>query len=155
MEKTFTLSRKKSQLLLRFHDASVDIPVKVVRARPLTAPDGEISFLNDDKKEVAYIENAESLDPVSAALAREELSKRYFMPRITQVFRAHAEFGSRFFEVETEAGFRHFALRESHKNALWITGDHLILRDTIGNRYEIPSIAGLDERSQTEIGKVL
>ncbi|MHC4592764.1 MAG: DUF1854 domain-containing protein [Planctomycetota bacterium] len=46
-------------------------------------------------------------------------------------------------------------MKDPTKNAVWLTDNHLILRDTLGNRYEIPTFSGLDAASRAQIAKVL
>jgi hypothetical protein len=37
----------------------------------------------------------------------------------------------------------------------WVSEGHAIIRDTLGNRYELPSVATLDPASQAWIDRVL
>ena len=58
-------------------------------------------------------------------------------------------------EVETNLGERRFALKHASKHAIWLTDDHLVLKDTLGCRYEIKPYSALDVRSRAEVEKVL
>lgn len=95
------------------------------------------------------------LDPASRALAEEELARRYLAPRIVRVLRSIVNFGSRYWDVETDRGIRRFIMKDPNKNVFWVTDDHLVLRDTLGNRYEIVSLRALDEASRAEIDRVM
>ena len=68
---------------------------------------------------------------------------------------ATANYGIRYWHVETNLGERRFALKHAGKNAFWLTDDHLMLRDTLGCRYEIRSFSALDPRSQAEVQGVI
>jgi hypothetical protein len=50
---------------------------------------------------------------------------------------------------------RNFAVKSVNKDVTWITDDHILIRDTLGYRYEIASLSALDEHSQEEVDKVL
>ncbi|MBN1671694.1 MAG: DUF1854 domain-containing protein [Kiritimatiellae bacterium] len=150
----FSLIRKQGRVCLR-RAGEEEIPVRIAWVRPLTARGGGVSFLDEKKKEVALLASLDALDPESAGIVREELAGRYLLPRIVKVRRTHAEFGTRYWDVDTDAGRRTFAMRDPHKNLVWIGEDRVILRDTIGNTYEIESLAGLDKRSRMEVDKVV
>lgn len=154
MNAKFTLERKHSEIMLRFEGKQEEIPVKIMWARPLTGKGKEICCVGKDKKEVALIQSVETLDPSSQLIIKEALSDRYLIPKVKRVHSTHAEFGTRYWDVETEIGRRTFAMREPHRNILWVTTDNLILRDTIGNRYEIDELSKLDKRSQLEVEKM-
>ena len=40
-------------------------------------------------------------------------------------------------------------------NIVWLTDDRLIIRDAVGNRYEIESLSDLDPKSRAEVEKVI
>ncbi|MHC4480477.1 MAG: DUF1854 domain-containing protein [Planctomycetota bacterium] len=150
-----TLRRQGDQVLLRIGDESEAVPVRIVWARPVSGRGRQVCFLDEQKREVLMIDSLDGLDPESRRVAEAELERRYLIPKITRVVRTAAHFGSRYWEVETDRGPRRFAMKDPAKNAVWISDDHLILRDTLGNRYEIPSFATLDQWSRSQVAKVL
>jgi len=156
-QRDFQLLRDADQVFLRFtgQESDARMPVKLAWVRPLSARGGEVSIIDSDKKEVLLLDSLADLDPDSRAVAEDELAKRYVIPRITRVTRTSAEFGMRYLYVETDLGLRNFALKHASKNAVWITDDHLMLRDTLGCRYEINPFSALDDRSRAEIDKVI
>jgi len=150
------LLRREDQVFLRFHRGGTQTPVKVVWARPISGRGDEVCFVDPaQKKEVLMLESLEALDPASRAIAEEELSRRYLVPRITRVIRATASFGVRYWHVETDLGERRFALKHASKNAVWVSEEHLVLRDTLGCRYEINPFSSLDPRSRAEVERVI
>jgi len=151
----FCLVRKHDQIFLKYTDAEDEVPVRLAWARPISGRGREISLLDEKKKEILMIESLAELDPDSRAIAETELEKRYLVPQITRVISTAPHFGSRYFHVETNLGPRRFVLKDPNKNATWVTEDHLVIRDTLGNRYEINPFSTLDARSQAEVDKVL
>lgn len=149
------LRRKGDQVLLSLGDADEEMPVRIVWARPVSGRGGEVCFLDDKKREVLMLQGLDGLDGESREIAEAELERRYLIPKITRVVRTAAHFGSRYWDVETDRGRRRFAMKDPTKNAVWLTDDHLILRDTLGNRYEIPTFSGLDAASRAQVTKVL
>jgi hypothetical protein len=153
--KEFRLIRQGDEVFLKFADSDSKTAVKVVRARPISTKSSEVAFVGPDKQELLLVESLDALDPASRAVAEEEIARRYIFPHITGVFAAKAVFGVRYWHVETDLGERHFALKNAAKNAVWLTDDHLVLTDTLGCRYEVPSLAALDPRSRAAIEGVL
>ncbi len=155
MQKKFTLCRKQSQVLLLPEGKKDEIPVKIMWVRPLTGKGKDISFLDKDKKEVAMLHDMETLEPISRGIVIEELEKRYLIPKIKRIHKTRAEYGARYWDVETELGRRTFAMREPHRNIVWVNKEKVILRDTIGNRYEIEHVSALDKASRREFEKMV
>ena len=133
--KEYRLLGDGDRVLVRFGDGGEAKPVKLVWARPISGRGGEISMVGEDKEEVMMIESLEALDPDSRRIAEEALSARYLLPRITRVLRAEATFGVRYWHVETTLGERRFALKNADRNAVWLSEEHLVLKDTLGSRY--------------------
>jgi hypothetical protein len=63
--------------------------------------------------------------------------------------------GHRYLKVQTNRGFRYFNLKEPGKNVTHVTDDHLVIRDSMGNRYEIQSVKALDAESRQRLELVL
>jgi hypothetical protein len=151
-----TLFRKQDRVHARIGESDGDLPVNVVWARPISGRGGPVSILDlRKKKEVALLGSLDDLDPASRRVAAEELEIRYLLPRVTRVRRTSAHFGNRYWEVETDRGPRRFLMKDPNKNAVWVTPDHLVVRDTLGNRYEIPSVSALDDASRAHMDRVL
>lgn len=149
------LRKKGDQIFFESGNGDEPKPVKLVRARPVSFREGFISIQDAANKEIMFLETLDELDPESRKVLEEELAQRYILSRINRVINAQAHFGMRYFHVETDRGERRFALKDASKNAVFITDDYLILRDTLGCRYEIPSMKALDSRSRLEILKIL
>ena len=150
---TIILYRKLDRLFAKIDDAE-EKPVKLVWARPITGHGQEISIVGEDKKEICLLKSLDGLDPHSRRIAEEELERRYLVPRITRVIGTKPSYGNRYWHVETDRGQRHFVMKDPSKNVVWVTHDRLIIRDTLGNRYQIESLSRLDAHSRAEVEKV-
>ena len=150
--------------LQRRHDAviasggSLEEPTAVifVYARPISARNRQISVLTaKKKKEVAWFESLDELDEQSRTIAEEALYDRYRISIVERVEHSFVNHGHRYLKVHTNRGFRYFNLKEPGKNVTHLSDDHLVIRDSMGNRYEIPSLAALDEESRQRLELVL
>lgn len=131
-------------------------PVLLVYARPISARHRQISVLSAKKKEeLAWLESIDELDEASRAVAADALYDRYRISIVESVEHSFVNHGHRYLKVQTNRGFRYFNLKEPGKNVTHLSDDHLIIRDSMGNRYEIESIQALDEESRARLELVL
>jgi len=151
----FRLIRKDDQVLLKFADGGEEVPVRMVWVRPISGRGLEVSLLDEKKKELLMLRSLDALDEESREIAVTELQRRYLVPRIVRVLSTSAHFGNRYWDVDTDRGRRKFVLRDPNKNATWLTEDHLLLRDTTGNCYEVNPFSGLDRHSKEEVWKIV
>ena len=150
------LRRRGDQLVVYPPGRKEAVPARIVWARPLTGPGGVASILHASKKEeIAILQSFDHLDETSRGVLEEELQRRYFLPSIIRVIKTKAAFGNRYWDVETDCGPRQFLMKSPETNATWLTDDHCILRDTLGNCYEIESIEKLDPESRAKAQSVL
>ena len=155
MNQTIKLHREADQLMATIGDEA-PVAIRLVYARPLSAPSGELSIMDiKGKKELAWLDSITELDSDSRALAETELWQSYRIAKVKRITESYVNHGHRYLRVETDRGERYFNLREPGKNVTRLSDDHLILRDSMGNRYEIESIATLDEESRFNLEKVL
>ncbi|MEM7387947.1 MAG: DUF1854 domain-containing protein [Verrucomicrobiota bacterium] len=156
--KGIRLERIEDQLLAHLEDNDQSEPQRVclVYARPISDRETDISVMDlKKKKEVFYLHTLDDLDPASRREAQRSLRESYPVAVIHRVTHTHVAHGHRYLKVETDRGFRYFNLKEPGKNVTYLSPDHLIIRDSMGNRFEIPSIEGLDEPSRQFLDKVL
>jgi hypothetical protein len=147
------LSRRNGRLVLdRPGEEAVEVTLRYLR--PLSSRT-EIVVLDGKGREVATLAGLDALPEGERALAREALRERYVLPAILRVERVDVRFGTRYWWVETDRGPRWFALREPGKNVTWLTPDRLVLRDTAGNRFEIPDLSTLDAASRRWVHRAL
>lgn len=152
---TFRLTRKVGRVYFQAVADGAEQPARLVWACPISNRPGAFAILDEKKKELAFVTDLAGLDPESRRVAEDELRLRYLMPKIQRVIRTHAQLGTRYWEVATDHGPQQFVIRNPNRDVVWFGDDRLVLRDTIGNRYEIESLTALDPRSQAEIDRVI
>lgn len=146
-DKAVKLEDRDGKVMARLGGAD-PVPVRIVYARPVTGPGADVWILNEKGETLASVGDLSGLDADSRMVAELALKQHYFLPRIIRVLSAEVEFGQRTIKVETDRGPRAFALKNVNRNVLRLGEDRVIIRDTAGNRYEIRSLAALDDTSR-------
>jgi hypothetical protein len=129
--------------------------VKPVWAAPQTQPERFLALLDGKEKEITTIPNPTDLPESSLKAVREELRRRYLTAQIRSILNAKVEFGATYWHVSTDRGDRDFVTQSLQENAVWMKSGHLLLIDVDGNRFEIPEIESLDERSRQILESIL
>ena len=150
------LTRAGDKILYHAPDDPTPVGVKIRWARPLSGRNREVSLIDAEKKtEVLYLESLDELDPDSRTIAREELERSLVLPRITRVDRADPQFGNRYWWVDTDRGPAHFLMGSPETHVIRPAPDRMIVKDVMGNCYEIWPVSGLDAHSLVEMDKVI
>ena len=129
--------------------------IKVVRAAPLTHPEAYICLLDAKDEEVCLIPDPKELDQQMREIIDEELELRYLTSLVQQVNSVRVEFGTSYWDVETDRGRREFVVQNVTENAQWLGDFRLLLVDVDGNRFEIANLSKLDKKSMGQIQLVL
>ena len=138
----------KDRLRLTVGDEKSYPTVKPVWSAPLSRPNTYLALLDGKGTEIAMLPDPKALPSDSWNAVQEELRRRYLTATVTAVESARVEFGATYWRVESDRGQREFVTQNLQENALWLSDTHLLLLDVDGNRFEIPSVAALDERSR-------
>lgn len=135
-------------LRLTFKDDRSYIKVHAVRAFPLTEQDEFIGLLDAvSGREIGMLRDLRQLDSPTRKLVEDALDRTYFVPKIHHINQAKREFGTVYWDVETDRGRRQFVMRGIRDSIHEIeTGRYLVV-DIDGNRFEIPKLASLDSKS--------
>ena len=150
------LSRAGDRILYHAPDESPPVGVKIRWARPLSGRDREVTLIDAEKKvEVLYLESLDNLDPDSQAIARAELERSLAIPRIVRIRRTDPHFGNRYWWVDTDRGPAHFLMGSPETHVIRPEPDRMIVKDVMGNCYEIWPVSGLDAHSLAEMDKVI
>lgn len=131
------------------------LTVKVCQAWPLSEPGRFLSFLDGKGEEILTVERAAELLPESRAAVEEELRRRYLTARVEAILEVRMEFGATYWHVRTDRGERDFVVQSLTESCARLSDDHLLIIDVDGTRFEIPSIAALDEESRNRLDSVL
>ena len=128
--------------------------VKLNRALPYRAPDEYICVSDKDGKEIGILRDLASLSEEQKKIVSDELDKLYYSPAVIRILSAKDRMGFMYFEVETTAGKREFAVRDASRNIKFIDPDRktaVQIRDVDGNRYIIDDFMKLDSSSAKKI----
>ncbi len=128
--------------------------IKLNRALPYRSPDEFICVSDKEGKEIGIIRSLDELVGEQKKILTDELDKLYYSPTITRIVSAKDRMGYMYFEVETSAGKRDFAVRDASRNIKFIDPDSrtaVQIRDVDGNRYIIDDFMKLDASSSKKI----
>jgi hypothetical protein len=154
MGKELKLTRKNGRTFIQVN-GDPETAVRVAWARPLTGWGRELVFVDEKKHEVAMVGGLDELDSDSRGIAADDLARRYLVATVLKVVDTRTHFGIRYWDVETDCGRRRFAVKDPTRSVLYLPGDRLLVRDTLGNSYAIESLAALDKRSRQLVENVL
>ena len=126
-----------------------------VRAFPLADPDGPLSIVGADGRELAWVEDpAAQLLPAARALVDEALATRGFTPLITQIVAVGSFTTPSTWQVETDRGPATLVLR-GEEDIRRLGGGALLVTDTHGMPWRIADRFGLDKRSRRLLERFL
>jgi hypothetical protein len=128
------------------------VDVRPARVFPISGAADLISFLDRDDKEVLLLRHPAGLDPESRQSLEEEISRAYFVPKITYIYDIEDSHGAARWQVETDRGYRVFDIRD-REDVRVLGGKRVLLQDADGNRFEVEDLTLLDERSQRLLDK--
>ncbi|WP_338761713.1 DUF1854 domain-containing protein [Massilia sp. METH4] len=151
----FTLRRDAfGRLSLQDANGVVHEGVSPVRAFPIQAPDEGLALVNTDGKEIVWIERLDDLPPQSAALIREELAGREFMPEIRRIVDVTSFATPCTWTVETDRGTADFVLR-GEEDIRRIGTEALLVSDSHGIHFLIRNQYTLDKHSKKILDRFL
>lgn len=132
----------------RFH------AVSPVRAFPVQDPHDGIAIVDADGKEVAWIARLDDLPAPQAALVREELGAREFMPEISRIVAVSSYATPSTWTVATDRGEAELVLR-GEEDIRRIGSDSLLISDTHGIHFLIRDTNKLDKHSAKILDRFL
>ena len=161
MNDKIRLLRENGQIyLVQNNEVESDkICVRVVYAKPWTFDEQstiEIALMDKKKKKlVQWIDNIDHLDIESQTILSEELKHRRIVPLITKVLETKAHFGVNYWKVETDKGKVNFAMKNNQDSIRNLSDDRYLLKDTVGNFFEIKNLSLLDSNSQKWVERMI
>lgn len=148
--------RLQDGLLMASIPGAPSVSVKPVLILPVQDPQGPVSLVDEEKKEVHLVMNRAELDPESQQVLEMAIARRHIWSVITAVVSAEVDHGIRRLEVQTDRGLRSILLSDPDKHLRECeNGERLILDDLVGSRFIIPNRSALDARSQALLADVL
>ncbi|MFN3422852.1 MAG: DUF1854 domain-containing protein [Armatimonadota bacterium] len=142
------LKMQDGQIVLIWNEQAIAVG-KILRALPISDPWRYLFVYDTDGNEVGVIVDFKELDAASQEIVREELEKRYHIPKILRVLNVERlpQTGHTRWQVETDEGFKEFIVPGS-EHIYTARYPRIFLVDEEGNRYEIENFERLDTRSR-------
>lgn len=125
-----------------------------VRAFPVTAPEAGIAVVNTEGHEVAWIDRLEDLPAEIAALLKDELASREFMPAIQRIKGVSSFATPSTWDVVTDRGEASFVLK-GEEDLRRLGQTTLIVADSHGIQYLIRDITTLDKTGRRILDRFL
>jgi len=142
------------KLVLTDAEGQVYENVSPARAFPVQAPQESIAIVSMDGKEVGWIDQLSDLPPAIAALVREELEGREFMPEISRIVGVTSFATPCTWTVKTDRGDTEFVLR-GEEDIRRLNADTLLVSDIHGIHYLIRNHYDLDKQSKKILDRFL
>ena len=142
------------RLLLSSPDVAEPTLVEPVRCFPLTHPRGQIALLDPEGRELVRLKSVDDLPMPAREILERELIEREFAPVILRILRTTASSLPGSWDVETDRGATRFDL-DSEDDIRRLPDGTVILADSNGIRYRIPSVGQLDAGSRAILRQFL
>lgn len=139
---------------LRQADGTTHVGVTPVRAFPLSDPNGPVSLVGGDGREVLWIDRLDTLPPDLQQTLSAELSRREFMPTIQRIDAVSTFSTPSTWSVSTDRGVTQLVLK-AEEDIRRLTGGDLLITDTQGMSYRIRDARSLDRRSRRLLERFL
>ena len=101
----------------------------------------------DKEEEIGIIRRLTDFHKDQTEIILTELEKRYFTPSIIEVLDLSEEYGHTMWKVKTTAGEREFTLTDMSSNIINLGQNKIMLVDVYQNRYYIPDITKVDDKT--------
>ncbi len=125
--------------------------VKLCRQFPFDLPWEYISVLDEHDVELGILRNIAYFDADTEQILREELERRYYAPKLTSIRSVKEKYGFSYWKATTDEGEISFVLQDTHRSILRVNDERIFFSDVDGNRFEIPALSGLDEKSRRRL----
>ena len=155
MTTLFELSRNAfGHLVLTQENGQVIENVSPVRAFPIQSPNDGISLVQEDGKEVAWIDALHELSEPSRTLVSEELEGREFMPEVLRIVSVTSYATPCTWKVETDRGETEFVLK-GEEDIRRIGSTSLLIADNHGIHFLIRDMFQVDKHSRKILDRFL
>lgn len=139
---------------LRLSDGTVHQGVVPVRVFPLSDPDGPLSLVGSDGREVLWIDRLDALPDNLRQTLRQELGQREFTPTIQRIDAVSTFSTPSTWSVSTDRGATQLVLK-AEEDIRRLPGQDLLITDAQGMSYRIRNTRSLDRRSRRILERFL
>lgn len=151
----FTLIRNPfGRLVFTAADGEVHESVVPVRAFPIGAPDDGIALVSGEGRELVWIDRLDTLPAATAALIREELESREFVPLVRRIRGVSSFACPSTWDVDTDRGDAQLVLK-GEEDIRRLGRDKLLIADAHGIQYLIRDLTALDRGSRKILDRFL
>ena len=155
MTPTFQLKRDPfGKLVLTNGEGEEFVGVAPVRSFPVQAPTKGISLVRDGGKEVAWIDDLETMPADIRTLVTEELDGREFMPEILAIKDVSSFATPCTWRVRTDRGDTEFVLK-GEEDIRRLGAYSLLIADSHGIHFLIRDMFGIDKGSRKILDRFL
>lgn len=155
MNATFQLKRDPfGKLVLTNAEGEEFVGVAPVRSFPVQAPTKGISLVREGGKEVAWIDDLETMPPAIRTLVTEELEGREFMPEILAIKGVSSFATPCTWTVRTDRGDTEFVLK-GEEDIRRLGAYSLLIADSHGIHFFIRDMFGIDKGSRKILDRFL
>ncbi|MCS0611133.1 DUF1854 domain-containing protein [Massilia kyonggiensis] len=152
---TFNLRRDAfGKLVLTNAEGEEFVGVAPVRSFPVQAPSKGISLVRDGGKEVAWIDDLETMPAEIRSLVTEELEGREFMPEILSIKGVSSYATPCTWTVKTDRGDTEFVLK-GEEDIRRLGTYSLLIADSHGIHFLIRDMFGIDKGSRKILDRFL
>ena len=152
---TFNLRRDAfGKLVLTNAEGEEFVGVAPVRSFPVQAPTKGISLVRDGGKEVAWIDDLETMPAEIRSLVTEELDGREFMPEILSIKGVSSYATPCTWTVKTDRGDTEFVLK-GEEDIRRLGTYSLLIADSHGIHFLIRDMFGVDKGSRKILDRFL
>ena len=152
---TFNLRRDAfGKLVLTNAEGEEFVGVAPVRSFPVQAPSKGISLVRDGGKEVAWIDDLETMPADIRSLVTEELDGREFMPEILSIKGVSSYATPCTWTVKTDRGDTEFVLK-GEEDIRRLGTYSLLIADSHGIHFLIRDMFGIDKGSRKILDRFL
>ena len=151
----FTLHRNaQGRLVHTGADGVAREGVLPVRAFPISEPDRGLSLVDAEGHEIVWIERLDDLPADIAALLREELASREFMPEIQRIVAVQGYATPSSWDVMTDRGPTTFVLR-GEEDIRRLPNSALLIADSHSIQFLVRDLKALDKHSRKILDRFL
>lgn len=121
---------------------------------PIDAPGENVSLLDTDGQELAYVARISELDADSRKLLMEEIAQRDFIPVIDRLVAVSTFATPSTWQVRTDRGLTSFVLK-GEEDIRRLKGNGLLITDSHGVTYRIEDMRAIDRQSRRLLDRFL
>ena len=125
------------------------------RLFPMSGLEKYITLLDEEGIEKAVIRDLRTLPDTERKIIEGCLEEYYLIPKVHTIHDIEQKFGVVAIYAETDRGSAKIELRGNLQGLKLLYGGRVLMRDSNDNRYEIPDLAKIDNRSRQLIDSYL